>query len=128
MNDLLWPVSIKGVVTADRHVLLMLNERDQWELPGGRLEVGESPVQCVEREIREETGLAVAAGRIVDSWVYPVVPEQHVVIVTYRCTNFDEIPAVAISDEHHAARWVHVDDCPNHPMPTGYLSSIQACS
>ncbi len=52
---------IKGVVIARRHVLLVLNDRDQWELPGGRLERGESPVLCVEREIHEETGLSVTA-------------------------------------------------------------------
>jgi 8-oxo-dGTP pyrophosphatase MutT (NUDIX family) len=34
-----------------------------WFLPSGKIEPGESPVQAVARELREETGIAVA-GRI----------------------------------------------------------------
>jgi 8-oxo-dGTP diphosphatase len=30
--------------------------RDQWELPGGKIEPGESPCQCAVRELKEETG------------------------------------------------------------------------
>jgi hypothetical protein len=35
-----YPVSIKGVVFIDGRVVLLQNERDEWELPGGRLEPG----------------------------------------------------------------------------------------
>lgn len=36
-------ISIKGVVVRDGKVLLLRNERKEWELPGGRIEVGETP-------------------------------------------------------------------------------------
>lgn len=42
-----FPVSVKGVLLEDDQVVLLLNERDQWELPGGRLERGEDPVACL---------------------------------------------------------------------------------
>jgi hypothetical protein len=32
----LFPVSVKGVVVRDGRVLLLRNERDEWELPGGK--------------------------------------------------------------------------------------------
>ena len=35
-------------------MLLLRNERDEWELPGGKLELGKDPVACVAREIAEE--------------------------------------------------------------------------
>jgi 8-oxo-dGTP pyrophosphatase MutT (NUDIX family) len=119
-----WPVSIKGVVLAAGHVLLLQNERDEWELPGGRLEVGEDPEQCVVREIAEETDLTVAVDRIVDAWTYPVLVDRTVLIVTYACHPLDHVPAIAISSEHRDARFVPVDDCDSYPMPDGYRRSI----
>ena len=51
---------------ASGRLLLVRRGRDphrgRWSLPGGRVEPGESPEQAVEREVREETGLAVRAG------------------------------------------------------------------
>jgi ADP-ribose pyrophosphatase YjhB (NUDIX family) len=56
MNDTTYtvrafPVSVKGVVVRDSRVLLLKNEREEWELPGGKLELGEEPAACVAREI-----------------------------------------------------------------------------
>src|SRR6266568_931286 len=65
-----FPVSCKGVVVVDGRVLLARNERDEWELPGGKLEVGEQPEDCVAREISEESGWPVTTGPILDAWLY----------------------------------------------------------
>jgi 8-oxo-dGTP pyrophosphatase MutT (NUDIX family) len=58
----LFPVSIKGVVIRDGRVLLLRDERDQWELPGGEVDVGEDLAVCVVREIAEEVGWTVTCG------------------------------------------------------------------
>ena len=57
-----FPVSVKGVAVQDERVLLLENERAEWELPGGKLELGEDPLACVVREISEEAGWQVTAG------------------------------------------------------------------
>ena len=36
-----YPTSVKGVLLLDRQVLLVKNPRDEWELPGGRIDEGE---------------------------------------------------------------------------------------
>ncbi len=46
-----FPVSVKGVAVQAGQVLLLENERGEWELPGGKLELGEEPTACVVREI-----------------------------------------------------------------------------
>ncbi|MGH3928352.1 MAG: NUDIX domain-containing protein, partial [Pseudonocardiaceae bacterium] len=66
------PVSIKGVVVRDELVVLLKNVRDEWELPGGRIKIGETPAQCVAREIAEQTRWLVTTGPILDAWMYQV--------------------------------------------------------
>ena len=50
--------------------LLLVRERGDglWTLPGGWADVGESPVECVEREVREESGYTVRAGKLLAVW------------------------------------------------------------
>jgi 8-oxo-dGTP pyrophosphatase MutT (NUDIX family) len=83
MASPLWAVSVKGVVLWDDSVVLLHNERGEWELPGGRLEHHETPEDCVVREIAEELGLAARADRLLDTWVYEVLPRRRVLIVTF---------------------------------------------
>ena len=59
-----FPVSIKGVLEVGGRIVLLRNERDEWELPGGKLEPGEDPRECVERELFEELNVRTAAQAI----------------------------------------------------------------
>ena len=49
---------------AGRVLLVEPNYKDYWEIPGGLIEVGETPSQGCEREIAEELGLTRTPGRL----------------------------------------------------------------
>ncbi len=117
------PVSVKGVVIDRGKVLLLRNERDEWELPGGKLEPDEEPEDCCRREILEETGLTVRVQALIDAWLYRAAPEGNVLILTYGCELFGT-SGFAISDEHRDGKFFADSDFPRAHTPAGYLRSI----
>lgn len=57
---------------AGRVLLCRLTYKEDWDLPGGVVEVGESPQVAVSREVEEELGLVVPAGELVlTDWLPP---------------------------------------------------------
>ncbi|TWC15838.1 MULTISPECIES: NUDIX domain-containing protein [unclassified Pseudomonas] len=119
----MFPVSIKGVLQSPEGlVVLMLNERDEWELPGGRIELGETAAQCLAREITEELAVEVSVGEPLDSYLFEVIPGKHVFISTYRCQLVGGfVPTV--SHEHKEIGLFEPGRLPAK-LPEGYRASI----
>ena len=120
-----FPVSVKGVLVRDGRVLLLKNEREEWELPGGKLELGEEPPVCVAREIAEETGLPVTTGPILDAWQYHIGEGRDVLIVTYGCHAGSSRPPT-LSGEHKEIGFFTPAEAGDLAMPAGYKRSIQS--
>jgi 8-oxo-dGTP pyrophosphatase MutT (NUDIX family)/GNAT superfamily N-acetyltransferase len=122
---ILFPVSVKAVLFEGERVVLLENERRQWELPGGRLETGEDPVSCLAREVAEELGADVAVETILDSWVYEVLPGREVLIVTYGVRRLDR-RQMQVSGEHRRIGLFGLGELPDLPMADGYRASIRS--
>jgi 8-oxo-dGTP pyrophosphatase MutT (NUDIX family) len=118
------PTSIKGVLLIDGQVLLVKNARDEWELPGGRIEPGEEHPQALAREFAEELSIDVAASAPIDSYLFEVIPGHHVFIVTYGCMLLREFRP-AISHEHTEHCLWPVDCLSELRLPVGYRRSIE---
>ena len=100
----------------DRVVLAKHVDRE-WTIPGGRLEPGETPLECLVREAREEAGLVIADPRIVahnrlelldeapEGWPYPFPAYQ--VFYVARVVELGEITAL---DECTEARLFTVEE------------------
>src|ERR671924_2131653 len=67
--------SVSAVIFDRRRRLLLQQRSDggQWGLPGGSIEVGESVSEALIREVREETGLAVAVRRLIGVYSQPAL-------------------------------------------------------
>jgi len=118
-----FPVSIKGVLQIGGRFCLLQNERDEWELPGGRLAAGEDPAAACRREIAEELGLDARIAHLLDVWLYPVLPGREVLIVTYACAPL-AAASPRLSHEHKALGLFASGAIGALAMPQGYKNSI----
>lgn len=96
-----------GIVEREGKVLIAQRRRGsdlayKWEFPGGKIEPGESPEQCIERELHEELGIEVRAGDIYHAFFHDY-PESRVLLLCYRCAIVDGEPRAL---ECESVRWV----------------------
>jgi 8-oxo-dGTP pyrophosphatase MutT (NUDIX family) len=121
----MFPVSIKGVLLVDSgKAVLAKNDRGEWELPGGRIEIGEDSETCVQREFEEELGVKVSAERLIDAYLFEVVPGKYVFIVTFGCRLQGPFEP-RLSHEHQELGTFAVEALPAR-LPSGYRASIEA--
>lgn len=118
------PISVKAVIRWRDRVPLLKNEREEWELPGGKLELGEPPALCLAREVREELGWSVDFGHPSHAWVYPIRPDRHVFVLTFF-GNYLGSTAPVYSHEHKSLAvvpWREIDEL---VMPEPYKEAIR---
>ena len=80
--------------------------KDWWEFPGGKMEAGESPVEALKREIREELNATIKVGELIQTveWDYP---SFHLTMHCFWC----ELACEALHlNEHEAAAWLSADN------------------
>jgi len=122
------PLSVKGVVIHDGCVLLLLNERGEWDLPGGRPDAGEDHRAALRREVREETGLEVEVGAAIDGHLFEVLLGRFVRILSFTC-QLVGASAVVLSHEHLETRWQPLaelaETIAGRRLPSGYLAAIR---
>lgn len=109
MKDKRIDIGVKALIFNEDKFLVMHNkgvEEDLWELPGGRMEFGETAEETLKREMLEETGLAVKPIKLLDTWSL-IREDYQIAGIIYLC-QFEE-GEVRLSDEHDAFKWISTD-------------------
>jgi len=90
------------------------NERGLWEFPGGSVEFGETLAQALTREMREEYGIEVDVGPLLDV-VDHILPEegQHWVSPTFICTIRAGEPRIREPAKCAEIGWFDLDAMPD---------------
>jgi mutator protein MutT len=78
-----WSVTVGCLVRYANKVLIIKRPDDEesypriWELPGGKVEFGETLIEAVRREVMEETGLKISEPNLCGYFQYQVEKESH---------------------------------------------------
>lgn len=125
------PVSCKGIVFEDGKVWLRKNERNEWELPGGKLDPGEQPEQTVEREMLEELGVKVGVGSPISNHLYiihkSIDETQGVLVANYVCEFVERVGDVEHEGEagHAEFKQFALEEVQGLNMPEFYKVAIE---
>jgi 8-oxo-dGTP diphosphatase len=77
-----------------------------WEFPGGKIEQGETPEQCLERELREEFGWSAVIGRFFMESTYEY-KDGMIRLLAYLAAPGPEEPLLRV---HDAVAWASPDE------------------
>ena len=88
----MFPVSVKSILIDDQRVLLLKNERDEWDLPGGKIEKSYNVIETLIKEVKEELNITIDNYNILQVQKY-LFRKQQIIVVTYfsEITNEDPI-------------------------------------
>ncbi len=81
-----------------------------WEFPGGKVQGGETPERCLERELEEELGVVSSA----DAIFARVRIDRAIELLVYRTRLIEGAPTAV---EHDELRWVAMEELVTLAMP-----------
>ena len=87
-----FPVSVKSLIFDDKRFLLIKNERDEWDIPGGKIENNHNVIETMVREVKEELNITIDNYNILLAKKY-LFRKQEIIVIVYnsKITNEDPI-------------------------------------
>lgn len=106
--------AVMMAVDTEERVLLVKQfrlpaEQDLWEIPAGRIDPGETPLDAAKRELREETGYSAENWKLLTSyWASPGYVDEKMNV--YLATGLSEGEQQPMEDERIEIRWFGKDE------------------
>lgn len=100
-------VAVSALITnPEGRILLVKSPRRGWEFPGGQVEEGETLIEALQREIREESGVETKIGGLVGIYSNIQLPSKVIFGFLGEWVSGD----LATSDESPETEWVNRPD------------------
>lgn len=96
---------------------LAKNERGKWEIAGGSVEFGETCAQAIKREVREELGVEIEVGELLQLCDHILPDEgQHWLSPTYLCTIVSGVPENKEPGKCDRIEWFSIEEAEKLPL------------
>jgi len=114
---------VKGIVRKNDHILVLVKPNGTLDLPGGRVEKGETIKSALRREINEETGLKVEINNPVEEWSFYKTPNHLIKGLTLDCDYVEG--KVKLCDEHKCYFWAAIDSINRLIFSRNFLRNLK---
>lgn len=111
-------VAVVALIEANARVLLIRRAinpgRGLWALPGGYMDAGELPDAALRREVREEAGIEITVGALLE--IFPMVAgdgRSPGIVLAFHAYPLDPIAKPLARDDADAAAWFSVTEMPS---------------
>lgn len=105
-------LTVLCLIQNENRILLQNRVKEDWKgytFPGGHVEPGESFVDAVKREMKEETGLDILNPRLVGIKQFPIEKGRYIVLL-FKATEFS---GEVVSSEEGEMEWINLDELPD---------------
>lgn len=121
---------VAAIIEREGRVLICRRRPEQthpleWEFPGGKVELGESPAEALERELEEELGIRGGSGDVIARYEYAYPGKDAITLIFFRVTRFEGEPRNLIFQE---MRWEPRQNLPNFDFVKGDRDFLRAFS
>ncbi|MFC3207357.1 8-oxo-dGTP diphosphatase MutT [Aquamicrobium soli] len=122
-------VAACALIDADGRVLIAQRPQGKqlaglWEFPGGKVEPGETPEECLIRELREEIGIETKVACLAPlTFASHSYDDFHLLMPLYVCRRFE---GIAMPLEGQKLKWVRPRQMRDYPMPPADAPLIPA--
>ncbi len=112
--------AVKAFIVKNGEVLLIrrrsndVHKPGQWDIPGGRLGLGEDPIVGLKREVQEEVGINVGIEMPIDIHHFIRDDGQKITMIIFWCIPLST--DIVLSEEHQEYKWVSLESADQFPQ------------
>ena len=108
-------IAVKSFILNNNKLLILKREPKDvqkpeiWEIPGGRLDLGEDPREGLKRETKEETGIDSEPSQILNIRHFTRSDGQTITMLIFLCKALHN--NIKLSKEHTDFDWIDINNC-----------------
>jgi 8-oxo-dGTP diphosphatase len=108
------PFATDAILIEDGKILLIKRSREpgegKWAIPGGRIEDDETAIECMKREMKEETGIDIEIISMVGLYSDPRRDPRKIIAASYLVKRTGG--SLRAGDDAGEAKWFDLDSLP----------------